>query len=251
MNKNSNIYTIIYAALLVVAVAAILAFVSTSLKDKQQSNVDQETKLSILKSVGRATKTDNVKDVSKYIETEYDRFITDSYIVNIKGEKVPGDAFRVNLKEQFDIMRGANADPSKIKLPVFVCTLADGRQLQIFSVYGAGLWGPIWGYISLEDDFDTIYGALFGHKGETPGLGAEIATDHFRRQFAGKKIFNDNAFCSISIVKGGAPKGDVHGVDAISGGSITSRSLQKTIQQWFEYYLPYIEKEKNDEKGDL
>ena len=175
MNTNSNTYTVIYATVLVVFVAAVLAFVSTSLKDKQQRNVDLETKQSILISVNLATDADQVKDKASYIEKEYNKYITDSYIVNSKGEKIAGNAFDVDLKTQYDIMRlgGKSED---LKLPVFVCTTKDGKRVEVFPAYGAGLWGPIWGYVSIMDDYNTVYGAFFGHKSETPGLGGEVAT---------------------------------------------------------------------------
>lgn len=247
MNTNSNTYTVIYATILVVVVAAVLAFVSVSLSSRQNANVATETRQSILSSVNLAKDADQAKNKNSYIDAEYNKYITDSYLVNVQGDKVEGDAFPMalasGLKSQYDIMKQAKPDVSKLTLPVFVCTLDDGSRVEIFPLYGAGLWGPIWGYISLKDDYSTIYGATFLHKGETPGLGAEIATAHFSGQFPGKTIFDGDNLVSVSIVKGGAPEGDIHGVDAISGGTITSRSLEKAIRQWLEYYKPYLEKQ--------
>ena len=256
MDTNKNSYTIIYATLLVVVVAAVLAFVSSSLKERQQKNVDIETQLSILRSVGLASEAESVSDKTAYIEQEYAKYITDSYIVNYEGNVVEGDAFRVNLKEQYDIMRQISAVPAdqadrktalleQLKLPVFVCTLENG-EAYIFSCYGAGLWGPIWGYLSLRSDFNTIYGTTFAHKGETPGLGAEITSAWFSGQFSGKQIFSEQIFTSVQIVKGGAEPGHPGQVDAISGGTITSRSLENTIRDWLQYYLPYLESRKGE-----
>lgn len=244
MNTNSNSYTIIYSTILVVLVAVVLSFVALTLKDRQQKNVDTETRQSILMSVNQAGEADKADNKNQYIENEYNKYITDSYLVNAEGEKVEGDAFSLSLKSQYDIMKQTNPDVTKLTLPVFVCTTDEGKRVEIFPLYGAGLWGPIWGYISLQDDFNTVHGATFLHKGETPGLGAEIATAHFSQQFIGKTIFDENVFKSIAVVKGGAPEGDMHGVDAISGGTITSNAVQRTIAQWLEYYLPYIEKQK-------
>ncbi len=251
MNKESNLYTIIYSTVLVIAVAAILAFVSLSLKDKQQRNIDMETKTNILKSVNLAPDVETAPNRFEYIDERYNKYITASYLVNADGEKIEGEAFKVDLKGQFDVMRLSKTDITKLTLPVFECTLDSGEKVYIFSIYGAGLWGPIWGYISLKSDLNTVYGANFGHKGETPGLGAEIATDQFSGQFLGKEIFNNGAFCSIAVVKGGAEKGNSHQVDAISGGTITSNALQETISSWFNYYLPFIKKEVKDEEGNL
>ena len=244
MNTNSNTYTVIYSTILVVVVAAVLAYVSISLSGKQQANVDTETRQSILYSVNLAQGADEAEDKNSYIEQEYNKYITDSYLVNAQGDRVEGDAFSLSLKSQYDIMKQSDPDLSKLTLPVFVGTLDDGSHVEIFPLYGAGLWGPIWGYISLKDDYNTVYGATFLHKGETPGLGAEIATPNFSSQFEGKTIFDGDQLVSVSVVKGGAPEGDMHGVDAISGGTITSNALGRAIKQWLEYYEPYLEKQK-------
>ncbi|MFA6677528.1 MAG: NADH:ubiquinone reductase (Na(+)-transporting) subunit C [Bacteroidales bacterium] len=247
MNTNSNIYTIIYSTVLVVVVAAVLSIVATTLKDKQQANVDQETQTSLLNAINIAKDVNNYKGAERaeYVTKSYEKYVTDSYVVDINGNKVEGDAFKISMKHQYDILRNAVKGKSKedVRLPIFVCSLNDSTKVQIFSVYGTGLWGPIWGYLALNSDFNTVYGAYFGNAGETPGLGAEISSPWFSKQFKGKEIFKDNTFCSISVVKGGA-KGDIHGVDAVSGGTITSRSLDTTIRQWLELYLPYIQKEK-------
>lgn len=259
MDTNKNSYTIIYATILVVLVAAVLAFVSSSLKDKQQKNIDMEKQMSLLSSVGLAADANNVPDKMTYIAQEYAKYITKSFIVNYKGEIVDGDAFKVDLKSQYDVMRqiAIASDDKKealkgeLKLPVFVCTLDNGKTVYIFSCYGAGLWGPIWGYIGTEDNFDTIYGAVFSHKSETPGLGAEIATPRFSEQFKGKQLFDNNTFTSVAIVKGGATPGNTHQVDAISGGTITSKALDETIKQWLGYYLPYIKKQQEERARTL
>ena len=115
---------------------------------------------------------------------------------------------------------------------------------------GKGLWGPIWGYIALNDDYNTIFGAVFDHDGETPGLGAEINTDWFRGAFIDKRIFDENGkFVSITLHKGGEGAaqnaGDVlHGVDAISGGTITSRGLEDMVKNTFNSYLTYFKNNK-------
>lgn len=246
MNTNKNSYTIIYAAVLVIVVAAVLAFVSQSLKDKQQLNIDGEKQLSILSSVGLAKESGSAPDKLAYINGEFNKYITDSYIVNYNGDKVEGAAFTVDLKAQYDLMKkiasesDKDADLQKLQLPVFICTMPDGKVVKILSCYGAGLWGPIWGYLAVSDDNNTLSGAIFDHKSETPGLGAEIATPKFSGQFIGKQIFENGEFTSVSVVKGGATPGNMHEVDAISGGTITSKSLDATIKMWLEHYTPYL-----------
>ena len=169
---------------------------------------------------------------------EFNKYITDSYIVDFNGDKVEGTAFTVDLKAQYDLMKkiasesDKDADLQKLQLPVFICTMPDGKVVKILSCYGAGLWGAIWGYLAISDDNNTLSGAIFDHKSETPGLGAEIATPKFSGQFVGKQIFENGKFTSVNIVKGGATPGNMHEVDAISGGTITSKSLDATIRMW-------------------
>lgn len=256
MNTNSNTYTIIYSAILVVVVAGVLALVASVLKPRQQENVALEKKQAILLSANLGTDAAAQADKRAYITSLYEKHITNSYLVNSKGAVVEGDAFSTDLKAQAALLKAIESAKTeeakaalveKLALPVFVCTMEDGSVLNIFPCYGPGLWGPIWGYISVKDDFKTIYAASFDHKGETPGLGAEIANPKFYGQFAGKKLEKDGQFHSISIVKGGGQSDNPNGVDAISGGTITSSSLEKAIATWFESYMPYI----NIKKGAL
>ncbi|PLX23148.1 MAG: NADH:ubiquinone reductase (Na(+)-transporting) subunit C [Salinivirgaceae bacterium] len=234
MNTQGNTYTFLYAAIMVVVVAALLSFAAMSLKPMQDKNVEVEKKQNILSTVNIGLDAGDQDNKMKYIEDLYAKYIVDSYIVNTKGEKVEGDAFTVDMSKEL-------AKPNdERKLPVFVSE-KDGNKNVILPLRGKGLWGPVWGYIALEADYSTIVGASFDHKSETPGLGAEINTTAFESQFVGKKIFDEqNKFVSVSIIKGGAPKGDIHGVDAISGGTITSNGVDAMIQECLGNYVTYF-----------
>ena len=173
MNTNSNSYTIIYASIMVVIVAFLLAFVSSSLKEKQYQNVEQDTKKQILAAL-------NVYDV-KDVNAEYDKYVKEDDLMQADGSLVKNDAaFQTSYKGEI-----ANG-----RLHVFVCDV-DGQTKYVLPIYGAGLWGPIWGYIALNDDKDTVYGVYFSHQGETPGLGAEITTTKFQDQFLGKHVMEN------------------------------------------------------------
>ncbi len=240
MNTNSNSYTFIYAAIMVTIVAAILSTTAIALKPRQSKNVEIEKKSNILTTVNKGLEAADAEDKGIYVETEFDKYITNSYIVNSKGEKVEGDAFTVDLnKEQAK-------DIEIQKLPVFECKEDDGSIKYILPIRGKGLWGPIWGYVALEDDMNTIYGAVFDHKGETPGLGAEINTGWFQKPFIGKKLFDESGkFVSIMVVKGGASPDDMHGVDAISGGTITSKGLEDMLKDNLSIYESFLKNQNN------
>ena len=232
MNTNSNTYTIIYTTVLVVIVTAVLAIVATALKPRQTANVELEQMKLIMLSANIGEK-DGKPDKKADFKKLYEQHVTDAYAVDAKGDKVPGvDAFHVDLKSQYTAIKNGG----DLTLPVYECKLDDGHTVKVLPCYGAGLWGAIWGYISVEPDGQTIHGAIFAHASETPGLGGEIAEPWFYNQFDGT-ILKDAAeqFSSVRIVKGGAGS-DPNGVDAISGATITSRSLQGTIEQWMNYY---------------
>lgn len=226
MNREGNAYTFIYATIMVVVVAAVLAFASLSLKPRQTLNVEIAKKSDILKSVNIASTADDA-------EAKYSKYITNTYILNSAGEKEKGDAFSVNMTKQVLL------NASDRKLPVYECTLDNGELKYILPLRGKGLWGPIWGYVALNSDKKTIYGATFDHKGETPGLGAEIAKPHFQEQFAGKSIIEDGNVTFL-VLKGGASKGNIHAVDGISGGTITSKGVQAMMNDCLSAYDKFL-----------
>ncbi len=226
MNREGNSYTIIYATVMVVVVAASLSFASLSLKPRQTKNVEVAKKTDILRSVKIASTAVNA-------ESLYDKYISVNYIINSKGEKVEGDAFNVDLKREVSL------PIEERKLPVFECRIDDGSLKYILPVRGKGLWGPIWGYIALNEDKKTIFGATFDHKGETPGLGAEISKDFFTVHFENKKIL-DEGKVYFEIAKGGVTKKPDFAVDAISGGTITSKGLEAMIIDCLSAYEQFL-----------
>jgi len=229
----SNKYIFIYSSVMVILVAAALAVASIGLKPYQESNIRIEKMRNILQSV-------NVSVEPKQAEEQFKKLVTGSFVVNNKGEKVDGiAAFEVDL---YDELKKA---PEDRHWPVFVAKNENGEKLFIFPMRGKGLWGPVWGYISLKEDLNTVAGSMFDHKSETPGLGAEINTEDFQQQFIGKKIFDeDNRFTSILVKKGGAQPNDQHAVDAISGGTITSDGVTAMIRDCLKEYTAFFKSER-------
>jgi Na+-transporting NADH:ubiquinone oxidoreductase subunit C len=233
MKNFSNKYILTFSTILVVIVALFLAFASLSLKPFQQRNIEVEKKQNILAAL-------NIRVPRSEAESLYAKYITDSYVVDLKGKKIKGiDAFTVDMKKELEKPR------SERKLPVYIATLDDFTHAIVVPMRGKGLWGPIWGYIAFKTDLNTILGAMFDHQEETPGLGAEIATPAFQQQFRGKKIFDkDHKFVSIKVVKGGATPGNLYEVDAISGGTITSKGLEAMVDTCVGAYTAYFDKNK-------
>jgi Na+-transporting NADH:ubiquinone oxidoreductase subunit C len=228
MREFSNRYIFIFSIVMVVAVATLLSLAATLLQPRQLKNLEIEKKKSMLESIG-------IHSVRETTETLFDKYIKESFVLNSKGEVVDGvDAFKVVLS----IEQKKTLDQQY--LPVFDASPDNGEKVIIIPVEGKGLWGPVFGYVSLKADMNTIYGVKFDHKGETPGLGAEINTPQFESMFPGKKLFEGDKFVSIGVLKGGAKKDDVHSVDAISGGTITSKGLQKMLLDCISKYNDFL-----------
>ncbi len=228
MKKFSNKYIIIFSIVMVVFVAIILSLMAQLLQPRQERNEEVEKKMNILASI-------NVESVKTNAEVLYDKYIKESLVITPDGKRIDGvDAFYVSPRAE------QRKPQDERQLPLFVAVEDSGDTLRILPLEGKGLWGPIWGYVSLKEDLSTIAGATFDHKGETPGLGAEINTTPFESQFQDKTIYENGTFVSVKVVKGGAKPDDPHGVDAVSGGTITSRGLEDMLHDGLIIYEKYF-----------
>jgi len=243
----TNSYVFRYAAILVVLVAAILSAAALLLKPAQDRNVAIAKMQGILSAAHvEATAPDAI--------SLYDKYIVEEEVINPSGDVVgvykdgkmeKGDtrAFDIDIKKELY----NKATGKDYLLPLYVADI-QGKRIFIIPMQGKGLWGPIYGNIALEQDMNTVFGATFSHDKETPGLGAEISQSFFQEQFVGKKIFDDNGkFVSIIVAKGGVkmlPQDmQIHGVDAISGGTITSNGVTAMLQDNLENYVAFIDKQ--------
>lgn len=214
MKKFSNRYIFIYITVLVVLISLILGIATFWLKPFQKINQENEKKMQILKTVGYtfASKEETAK-MFKQVATQIQLPTGSQFLYQVITPK-QDTAFVIPLK-------------------------------------GNGLWGAIWGYIAVADDGNHVIGAVFAHKGETPGLGAQIATDEFSAEFKGKQLFDENGnFTSIKVVKGGVLNSKIpaeHGVDAITGGTITSRGVEEMLEQSLTPYISFLKGRNNSQ----
>jgi len=235
MNTQSNTYTFLYASIMVVLVAAILSFAALQLKPRQTRNIEIEKKQDILKAVNVASTPQNAEEL-------YSKYIVKALIVNSEGVVTSEDkkeTFGVDLK-----IENSKKNVEERKLPVFVFSKEGIGEKMIIPILGKGMWGPIWGFIAMDPDGKTIYGATFGNKGETPGLGAEISKSEFQKPFTGKQIFDESGiFTSLKLVKGTA-SGNPHAFDAVSGGTVTSKGLEAMLQDNLSSYEKFLKSSK-------
>ena len=244
MNTNSNVYTIVYTTIIVVVAAAILAIAAMALKPKQDANIKAETISQMLAASGLTDMNALSKMGNDQILAKYSENVKAAFLIDAAGNKTGELETAVDDIELQDNLKVENkniasGDPS---LPVYVFE-KDGAEINVIPCYGAGLWGPIWGYVAFNADCTEIVGAYFDHASETPGLGAKIKDEAwFREQFVGKTVNFANADQLFRIVKGGAPKDDKSAVDAITGATMTCNGLDAALNTWFKAYMPFLQK---------
>lgn len=230
MNTNSNKYIIIYATLLVVVVAFLLAFVSQSLGEKQAANVALDKKKQILASLN-IRGLDDEAAFQKYREVvEADAILDGQGAVQVQGQKGgEQDGFRLS-----------SADFKAGRLALYVCRV-DGATKYVIPVYGMGLWGAISGYIALDEDRATVYGAYFNHEGETAGLGAEIKDNRaWQEKFQGKKLFAPADAARIALAVEKKVDNPDTQVDAVTGATLTSNGVRDMLQTGLAKYIPFL-----------
>lgn len=239
---------------MVILVAAVLTAVALFLKPYQEHNKKVEKITEILTAAGISADATNAMEIYQNSLNEELGINLEGEVVSIyrdgemqEGEKRPFDVdMKVLMKQIEDKEAGKDTDPL---LPLFHLDKEDGSEVYVIPVRGKGLWGPVWGNIALKPDLVTIIGASFDHKSETPGLGAEINQDFFENQFKGKTIMDEEGnFTSVTVVKGGVENSSTvpleHGVDAISGGTITSDGVTDMLEDCLKNYVPYIKNQK-------
>ncbi|SHK83662.1 Na(+)-translocating NADH-quinone reductase subunit C [Maribacter aquivivus] len=240
---DSNVYTVVFAAVMVVVVGSILAFLASALRPNIKENERFEKQQNILYAMGVNENGDDAGSVNfiptDVVEDEFASYIKEQLV--IQGDKITEDneAYLIDLKKQLaNIKKG-----EPYKLPVFIGE-KDGKKFYIIPMYGKGLWDAIWGFIALDDTM-TVQGVYFDHKGETPGLGANIKMRYFMDDFTGETILNGTQYAGIAVAKGNNDPlnktKDDNEVDALAGATITGNGVSAMIKETVKLYKPYLE----------
>ncbi len=248
--RQSNTYIIIFTLITTVFVGGTLAITSILLGPRQAMSIEYDTKSQILSAVMNITEDDDVLGI-------YDKRIK-SFVVNSKGEEVKTDSKgQPIVAEKVDVAKNYKLKVDERLLPVFEYvseTEPDKVEAYILPVYGNGLWDRIWGFIALDSQLETVRGISFGHKAETPGLGARISDDPvISQRFEGKKIYDASGkLVSVSMVKGekGAPLDDHH-VDGMSGATMTGNGVNRMLMEYLTCYESYFKKVKSQRVAGL
>ncbi len=246
MNKENNVYTVLFASLMVIVVGSILAYLASALSGKIKENERFEKQQNILYAMGVNENEDegSVNFVpTEVVEKEFSTYITEQLV--IEGDKITTDdqAYMIDIKKELDKLK----DGDTPKLPVFIGK-KDGETYYIVPMYGKGLWDAIWGFMALDKDM-IVQGVYFDHKAETPGLGANIKQRYFMDDFTGESILNGSNYTGIKVVKGNNdPVNEIkddNEVDALAGATITGNGVSAMISKTVNLYKDYFETLRN------
>jgi Na+-transporting NADH:ubiquinone oxidoreductase subunit C len=236
-NKNATGYTFLFSIVMVLIVGIALAYTSLSLKPLQKKNEADKQMVDILGAVGITTTRENAKvDFPRFVKERLSLDFEGNVLNSTSGNVDPNDTsdpFNLDVKKDYRSKKPA----SELSFPLYICE-KEGENIYVIPVAGSGLWGPIWGFVALESDMKTIYGAKFDHKTETPGLGAEIKDDFFSDKFKGQKLRDASPY--FTILKGGRKIEDMHSVDGITGGTITSVGVGEMMNRTISIYQLYF-----------
>jgi len=234
--RQSNLYIVLFAAGLTVVCAGLLAFASQALKPRQDANVELERKSNILSTVLTLEKG---ADIEKIYNTRIREIVID-----YNGNEVDKKPTEINLGVEY------KKNPQDRLLPVFeVRSETDPNKIEnaVLPVFGFGLWNTIAGYVALESDFNTIKGVNYSHVGETPGLGARIASADIQDRYKGKQIFEGDNIVSVVMQKGEGLDytSEPHKVDGMSGATLTAKGVNNMLKDYFQCYDKYIKKNRS------
>ncbi|MCF6168281.1 Na(+)-translocating NADH-quinone reductase subunit C [Lutibacter sp.] len=240
-NTESNVYTVLFATGMVLIVGTLLAFVSSSLKDKIAENKRIEKQQNILYAMGvNDNEEGSVNFVPKNkVAEEFSKYITKQLVITGTKAVEDNQAYLIDLKKE----AAAAKDPNyKRRLPLFIGD-KDNQEYYIIPVRGKGLWDAIWGYVALDKQL-VIKGVYFDHAGETPGLGSNIKERFFMDDFEGEHIMNGDIFIGVTAAKGNADPKNLNKtdfkVDAIAGATITGDGLSAMLKKDIAMYIPYL-----------
>jgi len=245
---DKNSYTILFAIGMVLVVGSLLAFAASSLKARISENKRIEKQQNILYAMGvNENEEGRITFVSKDVVADaFSKYITKQLVIQDGNVTEDDNAYLIEVKKEKTLAKDASYSR---RLPLFVGE-KDGKTYYIAPIRGKGLWDAIWAYVAMDENM-VIQGAFFDHKGETPGLGANIKQRFFMDDFTGEHLLDASGkFKGIKVAKGNAdPKNEDktdNEVDAIAGATITGDGVTAMLKSDLKLYIPYFKTLKNN-----
>lgn len=235
--RQSNLYIVVYAAILTTVCGGLLALASEGLKERQQANIELERKEIILSTVMEVPEDANVEELySKKIK---------AFVIDAKGNVLEG-----KLAKDVSVLAEYKKPAAERVLPVYEFrNESDPEKIDyvVLPVFGFGLWNNIWGFLALQSDFNTIQGVVFQHTGETPGLGARIDQQEIQVRYKGKSIYDKDVLVSVTMMKGEGNdySSDAHKVDGMSGATLTAKGVNSMLVEYLGLYESYLKRVKS------
>ena len=242
---DKNSYTVIFAIIMVIIVGALLAFTASALKDRIAENKRIEKQQNILYAMGVNENEGNKANfVSKDVVGEsFSKYITNQIVIQDGKESQDDNAYLIDIKKEQASAKDGNAR----RFPLFIGE-KEGQKFYIAPIRGKGLWDAIWAYVAMDENM-VIQGAYFDHKGETPGLGANIKERFFMDDFIGEHLMSNGSFKGITVSKSNGDPKNVdkkdNEVDAIAGSTITGDGVSAMLRTELKLYVPYFKNLKN------
>ena len=242
LDTQKNVYTVLFAAGMVLVVGSLLAFVSSALKPTIKENERFEKQQNILYAMGVNENSDegSVNFIpTRTVEQTFSQYIKKQLV--IEGDQVTEnpEAYLIDMKKEIAAAKKGETP----RLPVLIGE-KDGSTFYILPMYGKGLWDAIWGYIAVDEQM-VVQGVYFDHKSETPGLGANIKARYFMDDFTGESLLDGNRIGAVQVAKGNndplnQDKQD-NQVDALAGATITGNGVTAMIAETMNLYQDYLQ----------
>ena len=254
--KSNNFKTISVALTLCLVCSVLVSAVAVGLKPSQVENARLDRNKNILVAAGMFDPAEDTnKDVAerfkdfdvKIVDLATGQYADDAQLQEAGIEDANSyDADQASKNQALSEDLGDN-DPASIgRKPkfakVYVKENASGQpDLVVLPIKGYGLWGTIYGFLTLESDMNTIKGISFYEHKETPGLGARIEEPKWRAQWNGIHAYDDSGDVATGVTKAGTPRDNY--VDGISGATLTSRGVSNMVQFWLgeQGYKPFLD----------
>jgi Na+-transporting NADH:ubiquinone oxidoreductase subunit C len=242
--QQSNTYIIVFISVVTIVLGGLLSAANQVLKPAQQRSMELDAKRQILTAVVSLEGKKGKEILDLYSQT------IGAVVVDINGDVIEtNEKGEPMTADQVNVAKNYKLAPEKRMYPVYTYHQPgkpDAVEAYIFPMYGNGLWGPVWGYLALSTDLNTIQGVVFDHESETPGLGARITTELVQTRYKGKKMFDPSGnLVSVSMLKGESnPESslDEHHIDGLSGATITGKGVNAMLRNYLGYYSGYIRK---------
>ncbi|KXI21047.1 Na(+)-translocating NADH-quinone reductase subunit C [Photobacterium sanguinicancri] len=240
-NNDSIKKTLIVVVALSLVCSIVVSTAAVALRPLQQKNAVEDVQRNILSVAGLLDGAANIQEAyGQFIEPKLVDLNTGEFVDQTEAGQTPAQYNQRSAAKDpaQSVKLNAEQDLAKIIRRANVATVYlvkdanDNIEKLILPVHGNGLWSMMYAFVAVETDGNTVSGITYYQQGETPGLGGEIENPNWRAQFEGKKLFDDNNQPAIRVVKGGATPGDIHGVDGLSGATLTGNGVQHTFDFW-------------------